>query len=136
MRWLWSLMLLTLAGCATMPPPTEKTPAAASSQAMIMDAPIVKPAPRTSDAVLSLLVDARTATRDGQLDVAAAHLERAVRMDPRNPLVWNYLARVRLYQGRYDLASSLAAKSNSLASGDQKLMADNQEIIRQAQQAH
>ena len=69
----------------------------------------------------------------GQLVAAAGSLERALRIEPRNPVLWNQLAHVRLEQKQYHLASGLAAKSNALAvSEDLALRQDNQAIIAKA----
>ncbi|MEJ2154345.1 MAG: tetratricopeptide repeat protein [Desulfobacteraceae bacterium] len=51
------------------------------------------------------------------VDEARANLERAVRIEPRNPLLWQELARVQLEQGQYRQAENMAAKSNTLAGG-------------------
>ena len=63
---------------------------------------------------------------------AAASLERALRIEPRNAVLWNRLAHVRYEQKQYALASSLAAKSNTLAGRDAALRADNDRLIKQA----
>jgi len=69
----------------------------------------------------------------GQLVAAAGSLERALRIEPRNPVLWNQLAHVRMEQKQYHLASGLAAKSNAFAvSKDFALRQDNQAIIARA----
>ena len=40
-------------------------------------------------------------------------LERALRIEPRNPSLWHELAGVRLLEGHYEQADSLAQRSNS-----------------------
>ena len=75
---------------------------------------------------------ARTDAAAGRLPSAAASLERALRIEPRNPRLWQQLARVRLQQGDFAQAESLAARSNSFAGGDTALRAENQRIIEQA----
>jgi predicted Zn-dependent protease len=65
---------------------------------------------------------------------AAAVLERALRIEPRNPLIWQRLARLRLQQDMPRQAESLAAKSNSLAAGDSFLLADNWRLIASARE--
>lgn len=93
----------------------------------------VRPASETSSAVLALLAQANVAARDGDLAVAEARLERALRIEPRNPVLWYYLAKLRLHQGRLKQAAGLAAKSNSLdRSGNRQLQADNWRIIAHA----
>jgi cytochrome c-type biogenesis protein CcmH/NrfG len=63
---------------------------------------------------------------------AAATLERALRIEPRNPRLWHELAKVRLRQGDGAQAANLAARSNSFAGSDSQLRAANQAIIEQA----
>jgi tetratricopeptide (TPR) repeat protein len=89
-------------------------------------------APPPNTAVLALLDSASQQSRSGKLDGAAASLERALRIDPRNADVWHRLASVRLQQGQFGLASSLAAKSINLAGNDIDLIERNEAIIDQA----
>jgi tetratricopeptide (TPR) repeat protein len=83
-------------------------------------------------AVLALLSEATQQENGGDLEVAAAKLERALRIEPRNAVLWHHLAVVRLRQGQTQLALSLAQKSNSFAARDSDLMERNQRIIEQA----
>ena len=68
----------------------------------------------------------------GRMDEAGANLERALRIEPRNPVLWQELARVRLHQGQYRQAENLAAKSNALAGGNRYLQAENWRVIGEA----
>ena len=86
-------------------------------------------------AVASILQNARAEAASGRLANAAASIERALRIEPRNPRLWNELARVRLQQRDYGQAEATAARSNSFAGGDADLRAANAEIIAQARQA-
>lgn len=90
---------------------------------------------RSDSPVLALVRQAGDQQRAGRLDAAAASLERALRIEPRNAHLWNRLARVRLEQGRYGQAGSMAAKSNALAGDSPSLKADNQHIIQLAGKA-
>ncbi len=83
-------------------------------------------------AVLALLDNAKQQSRSGKLDAAAAALERALRIDPRNADIWYRLAAVRLQQGQFGQAASLAAKSMNLAGNDVDLIERNEEIIDKA----
>src|SRR2546426_2166083 len=106
MRTFLASLAVVIAGCATVYPPP---PGMAS-------APAPEPAPPAhaeSIAIASLLDGARTDTAAGRLANAAASLERALRIEPRNPRLWQELARVRLKQGDYAQAESTAARSNS-----------------------
>ena len=117
-----------LGGCATAPlfgPVPEPAPA-----------PAPAPAARTeSIAIASLMDGARADSAAGRLANAAASLERALRIEPRNPRLWQELARVRLKQGDYAQAENVAARSNSWAGGDPLLRAENWRLIAQAREA-
>ena len=80
-------------------------------------------------AVVALLNEANLAMQNGRDDRAAASLERALGIEPRNAWLWHRLASTRLKQGELDQAAALAAKSNSYASTDRKLQAANWRII-------
>lgn len=86
----------------------------------------------TNRATNSLVAQADRMRAAGNLESAAASLERALRIEPRNGWLWHRLAQIRLDQGRNDLAANLARKSNSLAGGDQELIRKNNELIRRA----
>jgi cytochrome c-type biogenesis protein CcmH/NrfG len=82
--------------------------------------------------VLALLDKAHDQAAAGQPEAAAANLERALRIEPRNPALWQELARVRLDQGQYRQAENLAAKANALSGGDRYLQAENWRLIGEA----
>ena len=130
-RKLVGLSLLLLVGCSVSPQQPEGQqgfdlePAAA-------DQPQIRPSPQTSKAALALLAKARQAANEGQLSVAEAQLERALRIEPQNAVLWHYMAKLRLHQGQLSQAAGLAAKSNSLDQGDAQLQADNWRIIAHA----
>jgi tetratricopeptide (TPR) repeat protein len=69
----------------------------------------------STSAVESLLNDAKNYYEMKQFEQAAALLERALRIEPRNPILWHNLAGVRLAQEDWKRAANLATKSNTLA---------------------
>jgi predicted negative regulator of RcsB-dependent stress response len=114
-RWIFLLItVLSLGGCASL---QTEAPAPSSSN---------------NTAVIALLNKAQHQSAAGRLDEARASLERALRIEPHNPVLWQELARVRLDQGQYRQAENLAAKSNVLAGTDQYLQAKNWRIIGEA----
>jgi cytochrome c-type biogenesis protein CcmH/NrfG len=114
-RYLVCAMILLLAGCASYQPVATEPPP-----------------PSRNDAVISLLDTARSQSAAGKHDMAGASLERALRIEPQNPELWQELARVRLQQGQYREAENLAAKANILSGADMNLRAENWQIIGQA----
>ena len=123
-------VLLLLAGCASAPGPE---PAPVEQAPRPVPAPAEQPpAPRENVAIAGLVESARADAAAGRLATAAASLERALRIEPKNPRLWQELARVRLQQGDLAQAESMAARSNSFAGADGALRAENQRIIEQA----
>src|SRR3712207_107320 len=86
-------------------------------------------------AVHSLVEVARSDAAAGRLANAAASMERAIRLDPRNASLWQELARVRLKQGEYVQAEHVALRSNALTRGDGTLRTENWNIIAEARSA-
>ncbi|MCA1852611.1 MAG: tetratricopeptide repeat protein [Beggiatoa sp.] len=62
-------------------------------------------------------------------------LERAIRIEPRNPWLWHRLAVLRLQEGQHALAIELAKRSNVLARGNRRLLAGNWLVIGKARAA-
>jgi len=93
------------------------------------------PSAVTGRAATSLLARADTHVQVGEWEQAAALLERALRIEPRNPWLWHRLASIRFNQGRFAQAVSLARKSDSLAQGDAVLNEKNRRLIEAARQA-
>ena len=83
-------------------------------------------------AVIALLDRAQLDADAGRPDAASATLERALRIEPRNARLWHELAQLRLAQGQYAQALSLAQKSNSFAGAQKHLQAMNWRVIGQA----
>lgn len=83
-------------------------------------------------AVVALLERARQEADSGRRESAGASLERALRIEPRNAWLWHELARLRLTQGQYAQAVSLALKSNSLGTRLRDLQVLNWNLIADA----
>jgi Flp pilus assembly protein TadD len=96
------------------------------------------PAPgfRASPPVQALMKQAEAQQAAGDLAGAGTVLERALRIEPRNPYLWNRLARVRLEQGQYPQAGILAAKSSTLAGDLPELQRDNRRIAAAARRGN
>lgn len=87
-----------------------------------------------NSAVAALVDSAHNDAGSGRIAQAAAALERALRIEPKNPRLWQELARVRLREGDYAQAESLAARSNSWAGSDNRLRAGNWRLIAEARE--
>ncbi len=97
--------------------------------------PRFKAKPVTSAAVSNLVQRAAEQKNRGDMTGAAATLERALRIEPRNAHLWNQLAQVRLAQRQYGQAEDLASKSNALAAADRDLRRDNWLLIAKARRS-
>ena len=129
MRFLVLLAVL-LAGCATSPAPAPEAETKPEAPT-----PVPAPAAKENIAIAGLMDSARAEAAAGNLAGAAASLERALRIEPRNPRLWHELARVRLKQGQHAQAESVAARSNSWAGEDKALRAENWRLIAETRRA-
>lgn len=69
-------------------------------------------------AVVSLMQQSASHRSRGDLSGAIAALERALRLEPRNPQVWLALAELRLAGDHARVAESMALKALALADAD------------------
>jgi Tfp pilus assembly protein PilF len=129
MRFVLVLAVL-LASCAAPEREPEPQPEPAPEAP-----PATAPSHKENVAVAGLMESARSASSSGDLAGAAASLERALRIEPRNPRLWQELARVRLKQGQFAQAESVAARSNSWAADDKALRAENWRLIAESRRA-
>lgn len=136
-RWALALCLTVLAsGCATVRTTTLETPEPPPKSRDLPPAPAPpREARPPSAATVALLAETDRLEREGNLDRAAATLERALRIEPDDPALWHRLATVRLRQGQSAQAEQMAKKSNTLAGGDTALQARNWQIIARARRA-
>ena len=86
----------------------------------------------SSPAVVALLDDADKYAITGKNQEAVASIERALRIEPKNPVLWHKLGQVRLQEGNWDQAIAMAKKSSVLAPGNRLLQSENWMIIARA----
>jgi tetratricopeptide repeat protein len=134
---LLSLVIIAagLSACATRGPlPPGAPPAGASPSGTAQPGaptpeqaspvPPERPAPgaprqfHIGPAASSLVTQARTQAGGGEYGQAAATLERALRIEPGNPLLWIELGRVRLAENNAAQADAMGHKALALAAGD------------------
>jgi predicted Zn-dependent protease len=129
-------LTLLLSGCSLFAPrpsappapsPQAPAPSAASSPLPTPSAtsPTTPHAPappsranNLSPATRSLVTQARTLTSHGDFDGASATLDRALRIEPNNPLLWIERGRLRLAETDAHQAEGCGRKALALASGD------------------
>ncbi len=109
----------TQAGSATPPGSTTAQPGSAAPGPSAPSPPAAPPKQFHLGAAASALVtQAHRQAAGGDTAQAAATLERALRIEPENPLVWIELGRVRLAGNDPAQADAMARKALALASGD------------------
>jgi hypothetical protein len=96
----------------TVPPPGQAEP--------VIDAPIPTPLPKErpkaapaklSPASQALVTQAQAQRKRGDLPGATVSLERALRIEPSNPLLWIEMGRLRMDQRNYAQAESMGRKA-------------------------
>lgn len=103
------------------PPAVKTTPLEPSAPpAWAMPAEKVQPT-QLSPVAIAMISDADRSAGAGNLDSAAAVLERGLRIEPRNATLIYKLAEVRLKQSKPQQAEDLAKKSALLAGSDNAL---------------
>jgi predicted Zn-dependent protease len=138
------LAALMLAGCTaslrTSPGPEVSTrPPPASPNAPTPELPpeVPRPAPaprefRLSPATQSLVAQAHTLQGRGDLLGASSTLDRALRIEPSNPLLWIELGRIRLVEGDAHQAEVCGRKALALASSDQRALSGAGHLLADA----
>ena len=119
--------------------PAEATPRAEAETVAALGATLAEPGLEEEGtgregnaAVVALLESAREAEKARQYGRAAAALERALKVEPRNPWLWHRLAAIRYRQGRHPEAEALSRRSMSLSPEDLKLESRNWRVIAAA----
>lgn len=90
---------------------------------------------KSNPAVIALLDNADQYAAAGQNSRAVASLERAIRIDPKNPVLWHKLGYLHLQENNWVQAIAMAKKSNVLAVHDRSLQASNWLIIARARES-
>ena len=142
------VMCLALAACSTPPyrsnstgsnaPVTTETNSAAQLQAATPQAevepaetlPVAPTRSYTLNAASTALVNqahAQLASKNSMM--AAATIERALRIEPGNPLLWLEYAQVRMSEANYTQAESMARKALASATGDAHTQASAWRLI-------
>lgn len=129
---LLAALFVTLSGCAvpnpyeTPQPPSGSTPQTpvpvethpAQPPGQVEQAPSTPPPvhePSLSPATRALVTQAQTQVTAGNYAVASGTLERALRIEPSNPLLWIELGKVRQAEGNFVQAENMARKALNMA---------------------
>jgi uncharacterized protein HemY len=88
-----------------------------------------------SPATRALVTQAHGLLAHGDIDGASSTLDRALRIEPSNPLLWIELGRVRLIDSNVHQAEVCARKALALASGDHTAQAQAGRLLADALRA-
>jgi uncharacterized protein HemY len=113
---------------AAVPAPTPQEPAAPRPQSPPRENHL-------SPATRSLVTQAHGLLAHGDIDGASSTLDRALRIEPSNPLLWIELGRVRLVDSNVHQAEICARKALALASGDRAAQAQAGHLLADALRA-
>jgi tetratricopeptide (TPR) repeat protein len=132
------LMLLTALGGCTLPPPyqppkpvpapTIPEPAPVETKPAPPPAPVEQPPPpppparepTLNPASRALIAQSQSQAAARNYSAAAGSLERALRIEPENPLLWIELGKVRQAEGNFVQAENMGRKAVSMASSAPK----------------
>lgn len=111
--------------------PYDEVPQSSSSPVVFTNMPAATTSV-SSPAVKALLTQARVDMAASRYTAATGKLERALRIEPRNPLVWHQLAKAHYNEGKDASAISMAKKSNFYTAENSSLEKQNWQLIKSA----
>jgi tetratricopeptide (TPR) repeat protein len=117
---------------APLPPPVTQSAPRPEAPAP-RDVPTARPQSDASGASGALLEQSRAQRAAGSLPAARASLERALRLDPNNAVLWLELGELELQTGNTAQAASMGRKALTLAGRDARLSARAERLLRAAE---
>lgn len=87
------------------------------------------PAATLGPASKALVTQAEAQRKKGDLPGATVTLERALRIEPSNPLLWIEMGRLRMDQQNYAQAEGMGRKALSMSIGDDRTQSQAWELI-------
>ena len=104
--------LFTLGACGShVPPPIDREVEARVRAPASEDSEGVQVYSLQNPAVKQLTAQAEAAERTGNLEQAGAYIERALRIDPRDPQLLQHMAEIHLQEENYQQALNFAVRS-------------------------
>ena len=94
-----------------------------------------RPAATLSPASRALVTQAEAQRKKGDLPGASVTLDRAMRIEPNNPLLWIEMGRLRMDQRNYPQAESMGRKALAMSVGDDATQSAAWELIAQSLRA-
>jgi len=94
-----------------------------------------RPPATLAPASRALVSQAAAQRKKGDLPGASVSLDRALRIEPNNPLLWIEMGRLRMDQRNYPQAENMARKALSMSVGDDTTQSAAWELIGQSLKA-
>ena len=109
-------------------PPTEEVIEAPAPVQLPKERPRTPPA-SLSPASRALVNQAQAQRQKGDLPGATVSLERALRIEPSNPLLWIEMGRLRMDQRNYAQAENMGRKALAMSVGDDRTQAAAWQLV-------
>ena len=132
MRRLLFVVLFGLSACADLPLNPPPGPATGSSASAPQDEAEAETKSGSAEAVQELVTSSRTSRASGDYAHALADIERAIRIEPRNPYLWLELGEIHLSRDDPQQAAAMARKAVSVAGADDAAKAAAEELLERA----
>ena len=132
MRGLLLILLFGLSACADLPINPSAGPTAGGSAGVSQEEMEAETRSGTAEAVSELVASSRTSRASGDYAHALADIERAIRIEPRNPYLWLELGETHLALDDRQQAAATARKAMSVAGADRTAKAAAEDLLERA----
>ena len=134
MRSLLLMLLHGLSACAELPLNRSPDASTGDPASVAGDAAEAEAEARagSADAVRELVASSRTSSASGDYAHALADIERAIRIEPRNPYIWLELGEIHLARDDPRQAVAMARKAVSVAGTDGAVTAAADALMQRA----
>ena len=132
MRRLLFVLLFVLSGCADLPINPSSDGATGVSAGAPREKVETEPESGSAAAVQELVASSRTSRASGDLAHARSDMERAIRIEPRNPYLWLELGEIHLSRNAARQAAATARKAMSVAGQDPAATAAAEDLLERA----
>lgn len=132
MRKLLFVLLFGLAGCADMPLNPSPGPTTGVAGSAPQEEAQTESSSGSAEAVKELVASSKASKASGDYAHALADIERAIRIEPRNPCLWLELGETHLARGDAQQAAVTARKAMSVAGADRTATAAAEDLLERA----
>jgi Flp pilus assembly protein TadD len=132
MRRLLFVLLFGLSACADLPLNPSTGPATGASGSATREEADSETGSGSAEAVQELVASSRTSSAGGDYAHALADIERAIRIEPRNPYLWLELGEIHLSRDDPQQAAAMARKAMSVAGADGAAKAAAEKLLQRA----